>query len=88
MNQIKTKLSVSGMSCAHCELTIENTLFDIKGVDDAKASFGKGEVIVTFDEEVVKLEAQIQTGTESANVAEMDGLQLLDGYDTKFHYCN
>ncbi len=57
MRQIKKKLSVSGMSCAHCELTIEDTLSDIKGVISVKASFGKGEVVVVYDEEVVKLEA-------------------------------
>ncbi|MGB8453250.1 MAG: sulfite exporter TauE/SafE family protein [Anaerocolumna sp.] len=56
MKQIKTKLTVSGMSCAHCELTIENTLSGIKGVNNAKASFSKGEVSLIFDEEVVKLE--------------------------------
>jgi uncharacterized protein len=56
MKQIKTKLSVSGMSCVHCELTIENALSGIKGVDNVKASYAKGEVSVIFDEEVVKLE--------------------------------
>ncbi|WMJ87860.1 urease accessory protein UreH domain-containing protein [Anaerocolumna sp. MB42-C2] len=55
MNLIKKKLSVSGMSCAHCELTIENTLSGIKGVETVKASFGKGEVYVSFDEDTVKL---------------------------------
>ncbi len=57
MKQVKKKLSVSGMSCAHCELTIENTLSGMKGVISAKASFGKGEVTVTYDEDVVKLNA-------------------------------
>ncbi|QHQ62592.1 heavy metal transporter [Anaerocolumna sedimenticola] len=56
MNQIKKKLSVSGMSCAHCELTIENTLSGLKGVETVKASFGKGEVFVVYDEDIVKLE--------------------------------
>ncbi len=55
MRQRKEKLSVSGMSCAHCELTIENTLSGIKGVTGVKASFAKGEVAFTFDEETVNL---------------------------------
>lgn len=55
MNQVKTKLSVSGMSCAQCELTIENTLSALKGVISVRSSFAKGEVIVTYDEDVIRL---------------------------------
>lgn len=56
MSQIKTKLNVSGMSCAHCELTIEKTVSSIKGVTDVKASFGKGEVTFTYDDSKVNVE--------------------------------
>lgn len=56
MKQSKVKLSVSGMSCAHCELTIENTLEKLKGIRHTKASFGKGEVNCTFDSEVISIE--------------------------------
>lgn len=52
MKQIKTKLSVSGMSCANCELTIEKAILKIKGVEHVEASFGKGEVTVTHDENI------------------------------------
>jgi len=55
VNQKKTILSVSGMSCAHCELIIEKTLSNIKGVNNIKASFGKGEVSFIFDDEIIKL---------------------------------
>lgn len=57
MKQLKKKLSVSGMSCAHCELTIENTLSGMKGIINVKASYGKGEVNLTYDEDVIKLNA-------------------------------
>lgn len=53
MNHKKTKLSIEGMSCAHCEMIIEKTLSSLKGVSNVKASFGKGEVEFTFDDEVI-----------------------------------
>lgn len=55
MSQINIKLSVSGMSCAHCELTIEEALQKLKGVSKCKASFGKGQVMVTFNDTMVSL---------------------------------
>lgn len=50
MKKSTTKLLVSGMSCAHCELTIENTLTELKGIEYVKASFGKGEVKFTYED--------------------------------------
>jgi len=49
------ELSVSGMSCAHCELTIETALSDIDGVHTCKSSFSKGRVFVTFDPEKISM---------------------------------
>lgn len=56
MKHLNSKLLISGMSCAHCELTIENALSKLKGVEHMKASFGKGEVSFTFDDEVITME--------------------------------
>jgi uncharacterized protein len=56
MSQSQMKLKVSGMSCAHCELTIEKTLSAIKGVTNVKASFGKGLVTFSYDENIVSVE--------------------------------
>lgn len=49
-------LQVGGMSCAHCELTIEEGLQKLKGVNKCKASFGKGQVFVSFDDSITNLE--------------------------------
>lgn len=49
------KLLVSGMSCAHCELTIEEALHKLQGVNKCKASFGKGQVFITFDDSITSL---------------------------------
>ncbi|MFV0342807.1 MAG: sulfite exporter TauE/SafE family protein [Anaerocolumna sp.] len=52
MNQI---IEVGGMSCAHCEMTIEETLQKLEGMKKSKASFGKGQVTVLYDEDKVSL---------------------------------
>lgn len=55
MNKVKKTLSVSGMSCAHCELTIENALSEMKGVENVEASLRKGSVTFTVDEDLTSL---------------------------------
>jgi len=56
MKYCRTKLYIYGMSCAHCELTIEKTLSQLKGVKDTKASFSRGEASFAFDNEVISIE--------------------------------
>lgn len=48
-------LHVGGMSCAHCELTIEEALQKLKGVRKCKASFGKGQVNVSYEDSITSL---------------------------------
>ncbi|MDF2804149.1 MAG: heavy metal transporter [Anaerocolumna sp.] len=55
MKQVNMILPVEGMSCAHCELTIEEALQKLKGISNCKASFGKGQVIVSFDDSITTL---------------------------------
>lgn len=45
----RLKLKVEGMTCAHCELAIEEGLKDLPLVKDVQASFSKGEVIITYE---------------------------------------
>ena len=44
----KITLRVGGMSCAHCERTVENALREIAGVARVKADHIKGQVRVTY----------------------------------------
>lgn len=46
----KIKLKVKGMTCAHCELTIEEGLKELPSVKDVQASFSKGTVIVVYED--------------------------------------
>ncbi|WP_313131925.1 urease accessory protein UreH domain-containing protein [Anaerocolumna sp.] len=49
-------LTISGMSCAHCELTIENGLSKLTGMENINASYSKGKVSFTYDSEAVSLD--------------------------------
>ncbi|WP_439028632.1 heavy-metal-associated domain-containing protein [Haloarchaeobius sp. DT45] len=43
------RLTVEGMSCGHCEQTVEDALLDVAGVEDASADNETNTVTVTGD---------------------------------------
>ena len=49
-------LKVQGMSCMHCKASVEGTLLQIEGVEEADANLERAEVTVMFDEDMVELE--------------------------------
>jgi len=58
-------LSVPGMTCAACPITVKKALTKVEGVTKAEVSYGKREAIVTFDD--AKTSAQALTkATEDA----------------------
>jgi len=50
-------LSVPGMTCASCPITVKMALGKVRGVEKAEVSFEKKEAVVTFDEAKTKVEA-------------------------------
>jgi copper chaperone len=44
----KAKLSVSGMSCGHCEQSVEKSLMEMEPVSKVKADHGKDMVTVHY----------------------------------------
>ena len=44
----KMTLSVEGMSCEHCEQTVEKGLTELDGVTKAKASHSASRVVVSY----------------------------------------
>ncbi len=44
----KERIAVRGMSCGHCEQTVQDGLSGIAGVTKVKASHSKGEVSVYY----------------------------------------
>lgn len=58
-------LSVPGMDCPVCPITIKKTLSRVNGVDKVHVSFEKREATVTFDDTKTDVEA-LQNATSNA----------------------
>ncbi|WP_267642186.1 heavy-metal-associated domain-containing protein [Haloarchaeobius amylolyticus] len=53
-------LTVEGMSCGHCEQTVEDALLDVAGVEDATADNEANSVTVTGSADVDDLVAAVE----------------------------
>ncbi len=51
-----TVLKVQGMTCGHCELSVQEELEELDGVERAKADRETGDVEVAYDESKVGAE--------------------------------
>ena len=51
-----TVLRVPDMTCGHCELSVQEALDDLDGVERAKADHETGDVEVDYDEDKVSVE--------------------------------
>lgn len=58
-------LSVPGMTCAACPITVKHALSRVEGVSAIKVSFEEREAIVTFDDVMTNVQALTQA-TENA----------------------
>ncbi len=52
-------LKTTGMHCGSCAMLIDMTVGDLDGVDSVKTEYANGTTQVTFDPEVVSIEAII-----------------------------
>jgi periplasmic mercuric ion binding protein len=58
-------LSVPGMTCAACPITIKKALTDVDGVTAAEVSFDKKEAVVTFDDSKTDVSTLIEATTDA-----------------------
>jgi periplasmic mercuric ion binding protein len=58
-------LSVPGMTCVACPITIKKALTDVNGVTEAEVSFDKKEAVVTFDDTKTNVSALIEATTNA-----------------------
>ena len=58
-------LKVRGMTCGHCELSVQEELEELDGVERAKADRETGDVEVAYDESKVGIE-QMGVAVEEA----------------------
>lgn len=59
------RLSVPGMTCAACPITVKKALSRVQGVEKVEVSFEKREAVVTFDNAKTNVEA-LTRATENA----------------------
>jgi mercuric ion binding protein len=58
-------LSVPGMTCVTCPITVKKALEKVEGVEKIEVSFEKKEAVVTFDDAKTKVKA-LTEATENA----------------------
>ena len=59
------KLSVSGMTCGHCAMHVENALKDLAGVSAAKVDLKEKSAEVTYDEAAVDTKKMAEAVAEA-----------------------
>ncbi len=58
-------LTVPGMTCAACPLTIKKALTEVDGVTKAEVSFDKKQAVVTFDDAKTDVSTLIEATTDA-----------------------
>lgn len=58
-------LSVPGMTCASCPITVKHALSKVEGVSKTDVSFDKRQVVVTFDDAKTNVQ-KLTKATEDA----------------------
>jgi mercuric ion binding protein len=53
-------LSVPGMTCVTCPITVKKALDKVEGVEKTEVSFEKKEAVVTFDDAKTKVKALME----------------------------
>lgn len=53
-------LSVPGMTCAACPITVKKALNKVEGVEKIEVNFEKKEAVVTFDDAKTKVKALLE----------------------------
>ena len=59
------KLSVPGMTCAACPITVKKALSNVEGVSKTDVNFDKREAVVTFDDAKTSVQ-KLTKATEDA----------------------
>ncbi len=60
MAETTTHLKTSGMHCRSCSMMVDMTVGELDGVDDVRTDHATGETVVTFENDVVSIEAIIE----------------------------
>ena len=58
-------LSVPGMTCATCPITLKKALNKVEGVENIEVNLGKKEALVTFDDAKTTVQALVEATTNA-----------------------
>ncbi|RKE37430.1 mercuric ion binding protein [Paraburkholderia sp. BL23I1N1] len=58
-------LSIPGMTCAACPITVKHALSNVKGVEKTDVSFEQREAIVTFDDGKTNVQTLTRATTDA-----------------------
>lgn len=58
-------LSVPGMTCAACPITVKKALTRVEGVREAAVSYERREAVVTFDDEATGVDALLKATADA-----------------------
>ena len=64
---MSSTITVEGMSCGHCEQTVENALHDVDGVSDARADREAETAMVEGDPDTTELVEAIEDAGYTAH---------------------
>lgn len=79
---VRKVLQVDGMTCASCEMRIENSLKKLEGIEEAKVIYSSSNVYVTYDANVLGLDYIIET-IENLDYTVVNGYRERDGQELK-----
>lgn len=74
-NQQTVTLSVPGMDCPVCPITIKKALLQVPGVSQAQVDFERREATVSFDSVRTRVEAQTRATAEAGYPSTLSGRQ-------------
>ena len=66
---MKTEIKIQGMHCKSCEVLINDSLSELKGIKSSKISAAKGAAIIEFNEKETSLD-------EIKNVIKKEGYKV------------
>jgi len=72
-------LSVPGMSCEVCPITVKKSLQKVSGVDRADVSFEKKEAVVTYDDTKTTMERLIKATADAGYPSVLKGAASVKG---------
>jgi copper chaperone len=67
------RLKITGMTCGHCQMSVEKALAKVPGVNGAIVDLRGGSAEVDFDDDTATIEELTRAVSKAGYAAELDG---------------